>query len=81
MTDYTEVVRATAAQLGLIDRNGLLVCLDSHSSLELLAGLERATKLTIPTASLRAESFASIEAIAKLLAQLEERGSKPPQRA
>ena len=74
MTDYTEVVRTTAWQLGLIDRNGVLVCLDSHSSLELLAGLERATKLTIPTTSMRAESFASIETIATLLGQIAQRG-------
>jgi len=70
MTNHMELVRQTARSLDLLDEHGRLVRLDSLSIMDLLAALENATRLMIPTASLRQESFESLETIAQLLDKL-----------
>jgi hypothetical protein len=68
---HLEVVRDTAQSLGLLDESGRLMRLDSLSIMDLLNELERATKVMIPTGSLRQESFSSLETIAQLLDKLD----------
>ena len=67
---HLEIVRDTAESLGLLDENGVLVRLSSLAVMDLVVALEQAAGLTIPTASLRQESFASLATIAGLLDKL-----------
>ena len=77
MTDYRQAVVSSARALDLIDPSGELLPLDSLALLDLVESLEQATQLLIPTASLRGQQFASVDAIASLLAQLAQNGAAP----
>lgn len=71
--DFRDTVRATARELGLLDKEGALAPLDSLSIVDLLTGLDESTGISVPTKALRPEAFASIESVAALLAELESR--------
>jgi acyl carrier protein len=73
MSNHLELVRETAAVLGLLDEQGRLVRLESLSIMDLLNALEDATRLTIPTGTLRQESFETLETVAQLLDNLSSR--------
>ena len=65
-----EVVRNAARKLNLLDEHGRLNPLDSLAVIDLVLELEAATKIQIPTASLRQESFETLETVAAMLAEL-----------
>jgi hypothetical protein len=63
------VVRV-ATELKLLDAAGQLVVNDSLALLDLVAELETATDLSIPTSEMRADTFASIDNVVALLDRL-----------
>jgi acyl carrier protein len=65
-----EVVRAVAKRLNLLGPDGKLAQLDSLGIIDMVMELEAQTRIQIPTASLRQESFESLETIAALLDDL-----------
>jgi hypothetical protein len=73
--DYAELVRSVAHGLNLLDGDGRLVALDSLSIVDFVTELEASAQIEIPTTSMRAEEFASIETIAALLTRL---AARPP---
>ena len=66
-TSHIETVRKIAEQLGLLHTDGRLKPLDSLGMIDFLVALEESTGVSIPAASLREESFQSIESIVMLL--------------
>lgn len=70
--NYLEVVTKTAMSMNLLDGQGRLRRLDSLTVIDLVLALETAAKVSIPTASIREETFESVETIAQMLADLSE---------
>ena len=70
MNDYVKTVTDAATSLKLLDKSGKLIPLDSLSVLDLITELESLTQITIPTADIRADNFASVETVASLLTRL-----------
>jgi acyl carrier protein len=66
-----ELVHQAATALGLLTPDGQLTELDSLTILDLVEKLEVVASVSIPTASLRQESFESVETIAQLLTELQ----------
>jgi acyl carrier protein len=73
MVSALELVRAAAQRLNLLDERGRLMPLDSLGIIDMVLALESSTKVQIPTAALRQESFESLEAIAEMLDGLSEK--------
>jgi hypothetical protein len=67
---YEPVVRTVAQSLNLVGPDGRLAHLDSLSIVDFVTELEASAGIEIPTTSMRAEEFASIETIAALLTRL-----------
>lgn len=67
-----EAVRSVAQSLGLLRADGGLQRLDSLGMIDLIVALEEATGVSVPAASLREESFESIESLAELLEEAAE---------
>lgn len=63
----TDIVRDAARSLGLLHPDGRLQQLDSLGMIDLIVTLEEVTGVAVPAASLREESFESVESIAELL--------------
>lgn len=70
---YQEIVRKTAMTMNLLDGRGKLLPLDSLSIIDFVLALETASQVQIPTASIREETFESVETIAEMLAELASR--------
>ena len=64
---YAEVVREAARALGHLGADDRLIHVDSISVLELIAEIETATGLEIPSANLRVERFDSVESFVELI--------------
>lgn len=65
----TQVLKA-AKSAGVLGPDGQIGRLDSLEMIELVVALEKETKIRIPPASLREESFASLDSIVALLEQV-----------
>jgi len=72
MVSALDLVRATARKLNLLDEHGRLMQLDSLAIIDLVLELEAATRMQIPTASLRQESFETLETVADMVEGLGE---------
>jgi len=67
---YIEVVRRVLQRMSLLNAAGGIVQLDSLTVIDLVIELETDSGVEIPTTALRAESFASVESLAQLIAEL-----------
>ena len=67
---YAEVVRGAAKTLGLLDEQGALKPLDSLAMVDLVQELETLSKLSIPSASMRVDTFTSLESIGEMLEEI-----------
>jgi acyl carrier protein len=68
--EYLDVVRSVARSQNLLDEAGRLSSLDSLSIVDFVTELEASAGIEIPTTSMRAEEFESLETIAALLKRL-----------
>ena len=68
--NWVEVVETTARNMGGLDEQGRLKALDSLTLIDFIVELESAGNVEIPSDALRADTFASVESVAQLLATL-----------
>ena len=77
---HIDTIREIANEMGFLDDKGVMMRLDSLAVMDLITALEAATELSVPTASLRQESFQSLESIARLLDTLDTGSSEAASR-
>ena len=73
MIDYARVAFEIATRLEVCNEQGEFLDMDSLTVIEFVLALERATKLKIPTKSVRMGLFTNVTAVATFLEELAKR--------
>ena len=68
--DWEKLVREVATSMQLVDEEGRLRKLDSLTAIELISDIETRSGVDTSSVELSAETFASIESVARALSAL-----------
>lgn len=70
--NYREIVTDALRSMNLLGEGGKLKLIDSLMLIDLATLLEEKTELKIPTPSLRADNFESVDTLVEMLEELED---------